>query len=255
MRPIARARKLLRGHWQEAICAQCLEVLIVLALLLLSWHFGRVIRETTGEFAQPFLILATLAFCFFDLLLRSPIRAGKAAFYAELMRDRSLAARRILSGFQADMYQKAVSLRMALWMRRIGLYILWFSPSAVLLALSDTFRQSGLNTSTAQLAFLLLTFFAVCALVAAVVIVELRLLRFMPAWYLLEECSTAREAMRRARRQMKGQLGDALRLYVDFLGWRIGYAVIVPYFYASPLFAVARAAWVNKAAARFSKEG
>lgn len=240
------ARERLAGHWCEAIAVQIMGLLMALLLLLGGWHTERAVRLTAGAFAQPFSILGVLLFCLLDLLLRSPFRAGKAEFYYRLATGQPTSAKQVLAAFGRTHYRKAVALRAALWTRRVLFSGLLLCPSAVLLALGDQMRQSGLTTSAEQMTYFLLALTALCTLVMGSATVELLLLMYMPAWYLLSDSPTAKEAMLRSRRMMKGNLGRAVDLYAGFTGWGIFLIFVLPYFYAAPVFATARAAWVRR---------
>lgn len=240
----ARARERLAGHWQEAVGAQCLEVLAALLLLLLGWYADRTVVAVSEQFAQPFRLLLVLFLCLLDLLVRSPIRAGQAVLYRALNEGETGAIRLVFSAFRLREYAKAVALRAALWGRRIVWYTVAFLPTAFLLACGDLLREGGINTSAEQITYLLLAVVAGYCLLVGLFTVELHLLRYMPAWYLLRECATAREAMRRARQMMKGHIGEAAWMYAGFSGWLFACLCLFPYFYAAPLFGAARAAWV-----------
>lgn len=78
--------------------------------------------------------------------------------------------------------------------------------------------------------------FGLFALIAGFIAVQLVMLRYMPAQYLLAEQPTVRAALRESRRLMKGQVGEMAWLYLGFSGWLFACLALLPYFYVSPLF-------------------
>lgn len=243
----AQARRRLTGQWISAAAAQGTGLLVSLTLLVAGWYAAAAIsRDAPATWIQPLHLLLVLALCLLDLLLLSPLRVGLAAFYRTLINGQEVHASQVMTGFRHAAYTKAVTLRAALWGRRTALYLAALCPAAVLLTWGDRLKSQGLTAQKTQLAYLLLTVAALLALLLGVGAAELWLLRYMPAWYLLPECTTVREAMRRARRMMRGQLGGAVWLYGRFSVWLPACAVLLPWFYAAPLFGASRAAWVEE---------
>ncbi len=72
--------------------------------------------------------------------------------------------------------------------------------------------------------------FGLFALIAGFIAVQLVMLRYMPAQYLLAEQPTVRAALRESRRLMKGQVGEMAWLYLGFSGWLFACLALLPLF-------------------------
>lgn len=244
--PITEMRKKLSGVWQRAIAVQTVGILLALVLLLASWYAVFSISRVPETFAQPYAILTTLLLCLADLLVRSPIRAGQFAFYREVAVGNTPPAAFVLEGFRRGFYRKGLSLRLRLWIKRAVYTLLALFPSAALLALGNYVKGLTTERVPVQLTYLLCCLFAAVFFVTGILGVELLLLRYMPAWQLLPDHPTAKEALKRAKKLTKSHTGELVWLYSRFMGWKLLFLLILPYFYVAPLFAAARADWIEK---------
>ena len=241
--PVQEIRQKLAGIWQRAIAVQLVGILVGLLLLLTGWYTALSIARIETRFAQPYAILTTLLLCLADLLLRSPVRAGQFQFYREVAKGLHPPASAVLKGFSPPLYRKAVRLRIKLWKKRLFYTVFALFPPSVLLVCSNRLRATVSQTATVQVVYLLCCLTAAVFLVVGALAVELRMLRYMPAWQLLPEHQKIKDALKQAKAITKGRLGEWVWLYTRFLGWKM---VIVSYAYAAPLFAVARAEEIEK---------
>ena len=106
----------------------------------------------------------------------------------------------------------------------------------------------------AEVNLLFAAFFGLFALLAGFVAVQLIMLRYMPAQYLLYEEKSVRKALKQSRKLMRGRTGEAAWMYAGFSGWLITCLLIFPYFYVSPLFMTSRAVWVRRAQRQLKKD-
>ncbi len=221
----------LQGHWRQAIFVQiiclCAELLLIAAEGVSVYHFPN----------TPFFPLFLLT----DLLLLSPLKAGRAFFYETLVTDGSGAELKLLFRFYRYGYSRSIGWRLGLWIRRAGLHILLCSPSSFFLYISRTAERTGSETF-AMISFVLSLTFLVIALIAA----EILLFRYIPASYLLTQVISARHALSLSKRLSKGYTAKWTLLYLDYAGWSFSFALLLPFFYVSPLFHTARAATAKR---------
>ena len=221
----------LRGYWKSAILVQLLsisaEILLIAAEGVCFYHFT----------AIPIFPLGLLA----DLLLLSPLKAGRAKFYETLVTDGDKASIKLLFGFYRHGYTRTVDWRVRLWLRRIGWQLLFSVPSALFLFISRMAEQRGEETFS-MIAFV----FSLIFLVFAFTITEIILFRYIPAVYLLSKVTSSRWAFSLSKRLSKGYTNNWTLLYLDYAGWAFSFLLFFPYFYVSPRFHTARAATVNQ---------
>ncbi len=243
MRPAKQARLLLKRRWQPAITVQCIGCTAVLFLLVAERLLCRWLTPSLGGYAVwAAAALAIIA----DLLLTSPLRVGQSHFYRALAGGSPEAPIRVWHMYRHGGYRKTVSWRLGLWLRRAGWTLLFGFPAAAVFAYAVYCRQTGLTDPLSQMLYLLSTVTAAGLLIAALIVTQLVMLRYMPAQYLLAEEPTAKAAFRRAKQMMKGKTGEAAGLYLGFSGWLFACLFGLPYFYAAPLFFTTRAEWVAR---------
>lgn len=243
-----------RAYRADCAAVQGIGALVGGLLLLLGWYGDRAVAEAfRAPFSQPFRMLLVLMIAFLDLLIRSPLRAGQAAFYRDWQIGRQRRAWHIFSAFRAAEFGKSVSLRLQIWWRGFWLWAVLCSPAACLLALSDRLCRGGLFTAPEQVAYFLVTIAAWGFLITGALLVWLWRLRYMPAWYLLGEARSAGEAMRCARRMMRGHIGEAVCLYGRFVWMPFTWLLIVPYFFTAPRFYASCAAFAEERSRSFAE--
>ncbi len=187
--------------------------------------------------AVPVFPLALLT----DLLLLSPLKAGRALFYETLVTDGNQATIKLLFQFYRHGYVNCIGWRVHLWLQRIGWHMLFSVPSALFLYISRTAEQSGSET-LALIAFV----FSLVFLVIAFTVTEILLFRYIPAVYLLSKVVSLRHAFSLSKRISKGYTNNWTLLYLDYAGWSLSFLLLFPFLYVSPLFHTARAATVKQ---------
>ncbi len=274
MRPAQRARQRLKGNWLTANAVQCTQLafgLLVLlfelaALRLLGLGAEKVVEAGdlwTGGWLYGAVLLGALLL---DWLLVSPIRAGQALYYLRLAETRGeglppdvdkAATREILPSappapseekpsyllvfsFFRQGYGRALRWRLGLFCRRLGWGTLCYAPAALIGGYRELLRRGGSHTPLADMTMLLCTFLGLAALIAGFIILEMLMLRYLPAQYLLAG-PPEKHLFRRAHRIMHARLGQTVGLYLGFAGWLAACFVLLPYFYAAPLFQTTRA--------------
>ncbi len=285
MRPAKRARKQLKSNWNGAITVQCvllaagilLAVLEFGALYLMGLGISQgvsiegLLQGRDNGWRLGILLIAVLL----DLLLTSPLRAGQAAYYrlvsepgppplrpvseitdeagTRLVIDEdpspvpsSVPTRVIWRFYGSKLYGKSVRWRLSIWMLRLFWSLIWFAPAALAFGYGEWLRRGSVSTSFMEITLIFTVIFGLFALIAGFVAVQLTMLRYMPAQYLLAEQPTVRAALRESRRLMKGQVGQIAWLYLGFSGWLFACLALLPYFYASPLFLTTRAGAVHR---------
>lgn len=119
--------------------------------------------------------------------------------------------------------------------------MIFFAPAVLALGYGDWLRRGDSATAFTEITMIFSAIFGLFALIAGFIAVQLVMLRYMPAQYLLAEQPTVRAALRESRRLMKGQVGEMAWLYLGFSGWLFACLALLPYFYVSPLFLTTRA--------------
>lgn len=285
MRPAKRARIQLRRNWNGAITVQCvllaadilLAVLELGALLLMGLGVEQgisidgLLQGRDNGWRLAILLLALLI----DLFLTSPLRAGQAAYY-RLVADpgppplrpvsevtdeagtrlveeeetdpavQTVPPRVIWRFYRGKWYGKAIRWRLSLWGLRAFWSLLFFAPAALVLGYGDWLRRGESGSAFDEITLIFSAIFGLFALIAGFIAVQLVMLRYMPAQYLLPEQPTVRAALRESRRLMKGQVGAVAWLYLGFSGWLFACFALLPYFYVSPLFLTTRAGAVHR---------
>ncbi len=221
----------LREKWKTAIFVQLLcifaEVILIVAEGICFYRFAEI----------PAFPLGLL----FDLLLLSPLKAGRALFYETLVTDSNKATLKLLFWFYKHAYAGSVGWRLQLWLYRIGWHSLFSVPSALFLYISRAAEQSGSET-LAMIAFV----FSIVFLVIAFTITEILLFQYIPAVYLLSKVISSRHAFSLSKRLSKGCTNKWTLLYLDYAGWSLSFFLLIPFFYVSLLFHTARAATVKR---------
>lgn len=255
-RPAKKARERLRGHWGQAILVQCLVIGSSLVLLLTELLCLRLFGIRAEEAIhldelriQPKLWLhigIIAAMIVIDLLLVSPLHLGQAAFYDALAAGRPASVRQLWRGYRAGRYGRAVRLRLSLWMIRLLSGAVCFLPSAVVFAYSDHLRQTGLTTPCVDVCRIFCLVFGLFALLAGWILWEMWMLRFQPAVYLVAEGLGVCRALGASRRIMRRRIGGFAWFHLGFAGWLAACLLVLPYFYAAPLFMTAKTVVIRR---------
>lgn len=94
--------------------------------------------------------------------------------------------------------------------------MIFFAPAVLALGYGDWLRRGDSATAFTEITMIFSAIFGLFALIAGFIAVQLVMLRYMPAQYLLAEQPTVRAALRESRRLMKGQVGEMAWLYLAF---------------------------------------
>lgn len=251
MKPSATAKTLLKPHWLSAVTVQGIGVAVSLLLWIAEWLAAKELSPLIASFFGTAALSGPLAAAviltialLLDLLLASPLRVGKAAFYRTLGEGGNAFAKQLGRYYRSGRYGKSVRWRLALWTRRALFGVPCTLPAVLLFALANYTFQRGMTAPDEQLTYLLLLIASVFFLLVGLTVLQLLMLRYMPAQYLLEECGSVREAIRLSKRLTKGKTGETAALYLQFACWLPACLLGVPYFYAAPLFHLTRSQWV-----------
>ena len=276
MRPAQRARQRLKGRWFVAVTVQCTRLGAGLAVLAAELFALRLLNLGTDRAVVASALwqggwlygMVLLGMLLLDWLLVSPILAGQAAFYRRVAeanaetgeqeeksgesggsRSSSPSRRKsasadpsyaVVFSFFRGGYGRALRWRLGLFLRRLGWGTLCYAPAALIAGYAELVRRGGARTPLADMTMLLCTVFGLAALAGGFVVLEMLMLRYLPARYLLDDPEEKRP-FRHARHIMKGRLGETIWLYLGFAGWLVSCVLLFPYFYAAPLFETTRA--------------
>lgn len=188
--------------------------------------------------------LNTLCALCVDLLLVSPLKAGRAFFFETLTADSEAARLSLLWRYYRHGYGRTVGWRLLLWGCRAVGWALLSLPAMVLFVYSGRLVV-GVPTYTDTLLSLTLFALGLLLLVMALAAVEVLLFRLAAVPYLLSHTGGLRGAVALSRRLMRGRIGTMTLVYLDYAGWLLACVAIVPWFYASSLFHTARAAAIR----------
>ncbi len=227
-----RAASILRGHKRTAAAVQgivlCAEGIL---WLLPLWLPGSAALNTV-------LVLVL------DLLLVSPLKAGRAFFFETLTADSEAARLSLLWRYYRHGYGRTVGWRVLLWGCRAVGWSLFLIPALVLFVYSGRL-VSGVPTYTDTLLSLTLFGLGLLLAVTALAAVEVILLRLVAVPYLLSHTGGLRGAVALSRRLMQGRIGTMTLVYLDYAGWMLACVAVLPWFYASSLFHTARVAAIH----------
>ncbi len=163
--------------------------LVALALIL---FFAEII--ILQQTVLPYTLLASLVVIVVDLFLWSPIKAGTATLCWRITNQKNVEHGCIHYGYSPNVYGKAVVLRIWIWKKRVIQYTVFLLPSAFLSVLSEQLYATALSQH-AQILGLICHVGAWLFLVFGIVFIEIRLLRYKAAWYILPLCKSVKEAV------------------------------------------------------------
>lgn len=255
MKPVKEARGRLRGHWEKSVSVQCILLCMGLFLMACELFLLRVLSMGAEQVvhADELLRIRTLwkhaavvlGFAAADLLLTSPFRLGQAAFFDAVAGGSPIPIRAVWSYYRRG-YARSILWRLAIWGRRLLWGVLCFAPAAGILGYGQILRTNGIETPFNDVCRLFCLIFGLFSLAAGLIVLELIMLRYMPAQYAVAQGQEVREALRDARRLMKGKTEEMAWLYIGFSGWLAACLVFVPFFYVAPLFLTTRAVAVRR---------
>ena len=235
------AKEYLHGHWHTAATVQV--SVFVSELLLLS----------TALWLPGSDIFVTACALLIDVLIISPLKAGRAFFFETLTADGEAATLSLLFRYYRYGYERTVGWRLYAWGQRLLLSVILYIPALFLFACS---RVLGETNPTQEETLLSLICFAVGVLVTVITfaVIEIILLRSLPIPYLLSHTGGLRGAIVLSRRITKGRTGPLTLLHLDHIGWAFASLFIIPFPFALALFHTAKAATVRRFLARIPEE-
>lgn len=227
----AAAKSRLDGVWKEAMAVQVLVALADLFLFTAVWWLP---GPTVAVTACVLLI---------DLLMISPLKAGRALYF-KLLADGKAVSPALLLRYYHGGYAAAVGWRALLWGERLLWGALCCFPALAVFSCSD---MLGSDTPTRREAVLSMALFALglLLLLLGLLMVEVLLFRRLPIPYLLSSQPRGlRGAIRSANAITQGRLGNWVYFYLDHAGGLLLCVLLFPWVYTSTVFQTAKAATV-----------
>jgi len=253
----ARARAALKGNWAPAIAVECISAAGMLLIIAAGLAAARLAAFDTDvsvpasslwNGAWP-AVLPTAGMLLFDWLLLSPLKLGRAAFYAELAGGAVRVS--ALFRFFGRRYGAALWWRLSLWLRRAVFTALLLIPATLALGFSRALRLAAAETPERDAAALLCLLAGWLLVPVALGVCELLMARYQPAaFWLAAGGDNARlwGLFRRAARAMRGRVLGAAGLELGFFGYFAACLLLLPAFYVRPLHQTARAVlWARPA--------
>lgn len=225
-------RRALKGRRAPVLAAQAGEVLVILTLTGAAFVGTGYISLLAGRYTLPFQMIYIVFIALCDLVLISPLKIHKYLTLRRCVTNEAI--------IYHNIGKMAVILRLKLWGRRVGCVAILGLLPAWLCALSFQGAAELLRDVTAAA-------FLVCSCVCT----EVYMLQFGPAWQLLPACSTAKEAIKKSRRLMRGHWGEYLWTCFGMGGWGVGCLFLLPAIYTAPLMGVSRAMWIQRRSRSF----
>lgn len=224
------AKQLLVGHWKSALAVECFLALCHTLPVLLWIVLVNTVTPTQRAVGCVILLWA-------DLLLLSPLKAGKAAFYIRVVKQRKETHFPQLFLFFKKGYRRTVRWRLRLWLKRCGYWLIALLPSSALLFWNRFLQNYPVLSAIALLLSVVLGFFAV-------VFTEIRLLRYVATIYLLPCALSFKEIFILSKTVFSKQLNRLVNFYLAH-----GYLLFFP-----PLFYTSYAATIYAIMQEFAKQ-
>lgn len=180
-----------------------------------------------------------------DLLMISPLKAGRAFFFETLTADGDAARLSLLFRYYRHGYERTVYWRLLLWASRLLWSSLLCLPAFFLFAYSGVLSEGTPSLQDRVLSMALFGF-GLLLLVTAFIAIEIILFRLVPVPYLLSHPGGLRGALSLSRRMMRGRVSTLTLLYLDHAGWLLSCLLLFPYVFTSALFQTARAATIRQ---------
>lgn len=278
-----RARNALRGHWAQALAWEgavlcgVLGLMAVQGIVAMSQGIPPAIPTPTFLRSHPTVIVIAAGGLIGDLLLLSPVRFGRTAFYVQraasqlpfslferepspepvsLLRSRhgKAAIRRLLTAvrrlWRAGRYRRIVAGRLLWWgWNGLGAALFLTTPALAF------WTASRLPASAAPYPFYL-TLLAWLSTAIGGTLWGLWSVRLSPLPVLLAAHPSwnVRTAAGCALRATRGRTFRLIRRLLGFFGWFFACAAVIPIAYVQPMVATAQAGWLLSAADGAVKE-
>lgn len=249
--PQKTAATYLQGLWNTAIRVELLSLLgsailfafeIVALLLTESLPYITPIHRESPSLIPLVILFGILAL---DLLLISPLKAGRILFYETLTADKESARLSLLFRYYQHGYFKAVWWRTRLWIVRAVWIRLLLLPSSLLFTGIEALSRCWI-IPLQGIFTLILTVIGVALLLGGWITAEILLLKNVPVPYLLSKTRSVGDAFRTAHRATKHCTNTLVTVYARYVLWIPSFLLVIPYFWITPLFQVSRALTVRK---------
>lgn len=228
-----KATTYLRGHRKEAVAVQ---ILVFLAE----------VGTMTSAFWLPGSdVLVIACGLLIDLLMISPLKAGRALFFETLVADGEAAQFSLIFRYYRYGYERALGWRLITWGYRLLWSALLYLPALWLFAFSDALAQDAPAQKEIILSMAMFGL-GLLLLAAAWIIVEILLLRLVAIPYLLSHTGSLKNAVSLSRKLTKRRTNALLLMYLDHAGWFLTSIFLFPWFYTSARFQTARAATIRQ---------
>ena len=225
-------RHLLQGHLREAMAVQGIVLFAELILVSALWWMPR---------ARP---AAAVCVLLFDVLLLSPLKAGRAAYFYELT-ERGTTSSATLWQFYTHRYEQSVTWRLLTWSKRFVWSIVFYAPAVAVFVCSKLISDTASSQREVVLAMLLFGIGLILVLFGAMT-VEILLFQLAAVPYLLTRYHSLREATAVSKRCMKGRSSEFALFYIDHAYGCLLSIFLFPWFYTSVIFQTAKATAIRK---------
>ena len=223
-------RMLLAKHWKSVFAVESFLILCQ-TLPILLWML------LVNTVTQEEMTVGCVVLLWGDLLLFSPLKAGRSLFYYGIAKQEKKVSFSRLFYFFKKGYRRAVRWRLRLWITRYSYWLVALLPCSALL-----FWNRHLQSCPVLSAISLLL--AVVLGVFAIVFTEIRLLQYLAAVYLLPYSLPFKEVFTLSKTIFAKQLNRWVNFHLAY-----GYLILLP-----PVFHTARAATVNTMMQEFAKQ-
>ncbi len=180
----------------------------------------------------------------FDVLLLSPLKAGRAAYFYKLAEHGTVSSATLWQ-FYNHRYEQSVGWRLLTWGKRLAWSAVLYAPAAAVFVCSKIVSDTMSSQRDAVLAMLLFGMGLILALLGALA-VELLLFRLAAVPYLLAQHNSLRDAVAVSKRCMKGRSSSFALFYTDHAYGCLLCVLLFPWFYTSVVFQIAKAATIRE---------
>jgi uncharacterized membrane protein len=250
------ARERLKGNWAQAITVECICISVgmlipmssIASLRLLGLNVETVIHASDLYTGGWIYALLTLAFLVMDWLLLSPLLLGKHAFYRQLVLGNE-APFYLIFGFFGRRYFHALRWRLSMFFHRFLTMFIYLTPAAAAAGIAKAVRQSGSQSTAADITLLFCTLLGLFFFFSGLLIGEIRMLRRLPAAYMLienPEKKYPKRLFKKSAHKMRGHMIEMFNLIAGFTGWFAACIFIIPFLYVIPIFNTTRTIAVSQ---------
>lgn len=244
------AKEYLKGHWGRAVWAEGLIIAAGWVLKLIEWGglllAGLSLSSEPGLPISPaeqreWMIRGILWLCvvILDWLWISPLLLGRKALYIRMVKQETNALAGVLRQyFKKGKYKQALQWRICSWGLRLWWSLLIWTPAILLWRMGEGMRLQALHNATSVLPAIGIELSGSILYLLGWGLIELVMLRYLPAVYGMKQGLPTRKAFRYARLIMKGHIPALLRLYRRYFLGICSCFLVLPSLYVMPLLRV-----------------